>query len=164
MNINIESKDYDIVQLYSNFDSFRYSYCNYSISWDSVRETALASGEIVLYFKCASRVEERRRRRGRTNIYVRYLRPNIVLYYDIDNPLSEIKVKVIDKDTDSTPNILLIINILLAIDGPRYKLKNKLIPAVYRNGRKVIYINNNPPPRAFSKPVVDYIFEMDCDY
>ena len=28
----------------------------------------------------------------------------------------------------------------------------------------MIYVNNNPPPKAFSKPVVDHIFEADCDY
>jgi len=65
---------------------------------------------------------------------------------------------------DLTPNILLVVSILLAINDSRYELKNKLIPAVRRNGRKVIYVNKNPPPRVFSKPVVDYIFEIDYDY
>jgi len=129
-----------------------------------VRETALASGEVVPCPEYASKVEERRRKGGRTNIHVRYLRPNVILYHDINDPLSEIKARIIDKDADLTPNIYLVVGILLAIDGPRYELKNKLIPAVRRNGGKVIYVNKNPPPRAFSKPVVDYIFEMDCDY
>ena len=164
LNADIESKDCDVVQLHGNLDSFRCSYCSHSTSWDSVRETALASGEIVLCPECASRVEERRRRGGRTNIHIGHLRPNIVLYHDIDDPLSETKARVIDKDADSTPDALLVIGTSLAIDGPRYELKNKLIPAVRRNDGKVIYVNNNPPPRAFSKPVVDYIFEMDCDY
>ena len=100
----------------------------------------------------------------RINIYVRYLRSNVILYYDINDPLSEIKVRVIDKDADLTPNIFLVISILLAIDGPRYKLKNKLIPTIRRNNRKVIYVNNNPLSRVFSKSVVDYILEIDYDY
>jgi len=95
-----------------------------------VRETALASGEVVLYPECASKVEERRRKGGRTNIYIRYLRPNVILYHDINDPLSEIKARIINKDADLTPNIHLVVDISLAIDGPRYKLKNKLIPAV----------------------------------
>ena len=98
------------------------------------------------------------------NIHVGHLRSNIVLYHDIDDPLSETKAKIINEDSDSTSDVLLVIGTSLAIDGPRYELKNKLIPAIRRNGRKVIYVNNNPSPRAFSKPVVDYIFEMDCDY
>lgn len=129
-----------------------------------MRETALASGEIVSCPKYASKVEERRRRGGRTNIYIRYLRPNIILFHDINDPLSEVKARIINEDAELTPDILLVVGILLAIDGPRYELKNKLIPAVRRKGRKVIYVNNKPPPRAFFKPVVDYIFKIDCDY
>jgi len=128
-----------------------------------VRETALAFGEIVLCPECASRVEERRRRGGRTNIHVGHLRPNIVLYHDIDDPLSETKARIIDKDANSTPDALLVVDTSLAIDDPRYELKNKLISTIRQNGGKVIYVNNNPPPRAFSKLVVDHIFEMDCD-
>ena len=119
------------------------------MSQNNIRETAFAFGEIVLYLKYVSRVEERRRKGRRTNIYVSYLRPNIVLYYDINDPLSEIKVRIIDKDSDLTLNILLVISILLAIDGSKYELKNKLIPAVRRNNKKVIYVNNNPPPKVF---------------
>ena len=164
MNADIESKDCDVVQLYGNFESFKCFYCSYFTSWDGVRETALASRDIVICPECASRVEKLRRRGERTNIHIGHLRSNIVLYHDIDNPLSETKARIIDEDTDSTSDVLLVISTSLAIDGPRYELKNKLIPAICRNGRKVIYVNNNPPPRAFSKPVVDYIFEMDCDY
>lgn len=153
-----------MVQLHGNLDSFRCSYCSHFTSWDGVRETALASGEIVLCSECASRVEERRRKGGRTNIHVGHLRPNVVLYHDIDDPLSETKAAMIDKDANSKPDVLLVVGTSLAIDGPTYELKNKLIPAVRRNGGKVIYVNNNPPPKAFSKPVVDHIFEMDCDY
>ena len=129
-----------------------------------MRETALASGEIISCPECASKVEERRRRGGRTNIHVGHLRPNIVLYHDIDDPLSEAKARIIDEDADSTPDVLLVVGTSLAIDGPRYELKNKLIPAVRRKGGKVIYVNNKPPLRAFFKPVVDHIFEMDYDY
>ena len=129
-----------------------------------MRETALASGEVVPCPECASRVEERRRKGGRTNIHVGQLRPNVVLYHDIDDPLSENKARIIDKDAESLPDVLLVVGTSLAIDGPRYELKNRLIPAVRRNGGKVMYVNNHPPPKAFSKPVVDHIFEMDCDY
>ncbi len=96
-----------------------------------MRETALTSKEIVLYPKYALKVEERRRRGGRINIYVRYLRPNIILYHNINNPLSEVKARIINKDIELTPDILLIINTLLVINDLRYKLKNKLILVVY---------------------------------
>ncbi len=130
MNADIESKDCDVVQLHGNLDSFRCSYCSHFTSWDGVRETALASGEIVLCPECASKVEERRRRGGRTNIHVGHLRPNVILYHDIDDPLSEAKARIINEDAESTPDILLVVSTSLAIDGPRYELKNKLIPAV----------------------------------
>ncbi len=89
---------------------------------------------------------------GRTNIHVGDLRPNIVLYHDVDNPLSETKATMIDEDANSTPDVLLVVGTSLAIDGPTYELKNELIPAVRRNGGKVIHVNNNPPPRAFPSP------------
>ena len=164
LNADIESKDCIVVQLHGNLDSFRCSYCSHFTSWNDVRETALAAGEIVLCSECVSRVEKRRRKGGRTNIHVEHLRSNIVLYHDIDDPLSEIKARIIDEDANSTSNVLLIIDTSLIIDDPKYEFKNKLIPAVRRNNEKMIYVNNNPPPRAFSKPVFDNIFEMNCDY
>ena len=164
LNADVESEDCDVVQLYGNLDSFRCSYCNHFTSWNGVYETALASGEVIPCPECASRVKERRRKGGRTNIHVGQLRPNVVLYHDIDDPLSENKARIIDKDAESLPDVLLVVGTSLAIDGPRYELKNRLIPAVRRNGGKVMYVNNQLPPKAFSKPVVDHIFEMDCDY
>jgi len=95
-----------------------------------VRETALASGEILSCPECGSKVEERRRRGGRTNIHVGHLRPNIILYHDINDPLSDTKAEIIDKDANSTPDVLLVIGTSLAVDGPRKELKNRLIPAV----------------------------------
>ncbi len=95
-----------------------------------MREINLASGEIVSCPVYALKVEERRKRGGRTNIHVRYLRLNIVLYHDINDPLSEAKARIIDEDADLTPDVLLVVGISLAIDGLRYELKNKLIPAV----------------------------------
>ena len=62
------------------------------------------------------------------------------------------------------PDVLLVVGTSLAINGLKYKLKNRLIPVIHQNSGKVIYVNNNPPPKAFSKPVVDHIFEADCDY
>ena len=163
LNADIESRDCEVVQLHGNLDSLRCSYCSHFTSWDCVRETALASGEVVSCPECASRVEERRSRGKRTNIHIGYLRPNIVLYHDVDDPLSETKAKIIDQDANSKLDVLLVVGTSLTVDGPRYELKSNLIPAVRRSGGKVIYVNNNPPPRAFAKPVVDYIFEMDCD-
>ncbi len=85
------------------------------------------------------------------------------LFQDVDDPSSETKVRIIDKDANSKPDVLLIVGTSLAIEGPTNELKSKLIPAVRRNGGKVIYVNNNPSPRAFAKPMIDHIFEMNCD-
>ena len=97
------------------------------------------------------------------NIPVGHLRSNIILFNDMYNPLSERKARIIDNDAKSRPDILLIISTSLVVDGARYKLKNKLIPAIHHNKGKVIYINNNSPPKAFFKPVIDHILKMDCD-
>lgn len=74
-----------------------------------------------------------------------------LFYHNIDNPLSETKVRVIDKDVNSTSDVLLIIDTSLIIDSLRYELKNKLISAVHQNNEKVIYVNNNSSLRAFYK-------------
>ena len=164
LNADMESNDCNAVQLHGNLDALRCSYCRHLTSWNGAHERALASGEVVPCPECASRVEERRRRGGRTNIHTGYLRPNIVLFQDIDDPLGETKAKIIDKDASLRPDVLLVVGTSLAIEGPRYELKSKLIPAVRRNNGRVIYVNNKPPPRAFAKPVIDHIFEMDCDF
>ncbi len=163
LNADIESQHCDVVQLHGNLDSFRCSYCKHLTNWDSKHESALSSGEILSCPECESKVEIRRKNGGRTNIHVGHLRPNIVLLHDTDDPWSEVKASLIDKDSGSRPDVLLIVGTSLAIEGPRHELKTKLIPAIRRNGGKVIYINDKPPPRTFAKPVVDHIFEMDCD-
>ena len=129
-----------------------------------MREIVLAFEEIVLCSECASRVKERRKRKERTNIHVEHLRFNIVFYHDIDDLLNETKARIIDKDADSTSEILLIIDTSLIIDDSRYEFKNKLIPAIRRNDEKMIYVNNNSFSKAFFKLVIDYIFEINCDY
>jgi len=129
-----------------------------------VREIALAFEEIVSCSKCASKIEERRKREERTNIHVRHLRPNIVLYHDIDNFLNEIKARIINEDAKSTSNVLLIVDTSLIINDSRYELKNKLISTIRQKSKKIIYVNNKSPSKAFFKLVINYIFEMDCDY
>jgi len=129
-----------------------------------MREIVLAFREIVLCLECASRIEERRRREERTNIYVEHLRLNIVLYHDINDSLSETKARIIDKNANLTLDVFLVVNTLLIIDNSRHELKNKLISTICRNSKKIIYVNNNSFSRAFFKLVVDYIFEMNYDY
>lgn len=66
-------------------------------------------------------------KKKKTNIHVKYLRFNIVFYYDIDDFLSETKTKIINKDANLTLHVFLIIDTLLIIDNLKYKFKNKLI-------------------------------------
>lgn len=129
-----------------------------------MRKTIFAFKKILLCFKCASKIEERQRREERINIYVKYLRLNIVLYYDIDNSLSETKEKIINQDAKLTSNILLIVNILLVIDDSRFELKNKLISTIRQKSKKIIYINNKSSLKTFFKLIIDYIFEINCNY
>ena len=162
LNADMESEDCEVVQLHGNLDTLRCSSCGHSEAWDDVDEAALSSGKIVHCPKCTSRVEERRQQKRRTNIHVGHLRPNIVLFNDLD-PLDELKASIIDDDTASRPDLLLIMGTSLAVYGPRRELKDRLIPATRRNGGRVIYVNSQPPPTAFRKPVVDHSFVMDCD-
>ncbi len=92
------------------------------------------------------------------------MRLNIVLYYDIDNSLSETKEKIINQDAKLTSNILLIVNILLVIDDSRFELKNKLISTIRQKSKKIIYINNKSSLKTFFKLIIDYIFEINCNY
>ena len=62
---------------------------------------------------------------------MRHLQPNIVLFQDFNNSLSELKAKIINKDTNLKFDVLLIIGTLLIINDLRYKLKNKLILTVH---------------------------------
>lgn len=163
LDADMESEDCEVVQLHDNLEFFQCSYCRHLTSWDSIYEMALISGEVIPCPNCVSMLEERRTRGKRTNVHVGHLWPNIVLFHDIDDPLSERKASIIDNDTNSRPDVLLVIGTSLTINGPRYELKSKLIPAIHCKSEKVIYVNNRSPPKVFCKPVVDHIFEMDCD-
>ena len=70
-----------------------------------MREIVFTFEKIVLYFKCASRIKERRKKK--TNIHVEHLRLNIVFYHNINNLLNKTKTKVIDKDVNSTFDVFL---------------------------------------------------------
>ena len=164
LNADIEFKDCDVIQLHDNLNFFKCSFYSHFTSWDDVRENAFVFKEIVFCFECVSKVKERRRKRKRTNIYVKHLRFNIVFNHDIDDFLSEIKASVIDKDANLTFDVLLIVNTSLIINDSRYKFKNKLISTIRRNDEKIIYVNNNSFSRTFFKLVIDYIFEINCDY
>lgn len=94
-----------------------------------MREIVFVFEEIVLCFKCASRIKKNEKKK--TNIHVEHLRFNIIFYHDIDDLLNETKAIIINKNTNSTLDVLLIINISLIIDDSKYKFKNKLIFTIY---------------------------------
>lgn len=129
-----------------------------------MREIVFVFKKIVLYFECALKIKERRRKKEKINIHVEYLRPNIVFYHDINNFLNEAKARIINENAKSTSNVFLIIDISLIIDDSRYEFKNKLISTIRQKSEKVIYVNNKFFSKAFFKPVMNHIFEMNCDY
>ena len=163
LNADMISDNCEVVQLHGNLKDFRCTYCTHLTAWNSISEASLTSGKFLPCPNCESNREDRRRRDARTNIHIGNLRPNIVFFRDPDDPLSERKATLIDNDSKSRPDVLLIIGTSLAISGPKHELQRRLIPAVQDNGGVVIYINNDPPPKAFLKPAIDYIFKMDCD-
>ena len=151
-----------VVQLHDNLDSFQCSYCAHLTSWDGVYETVLVSEEEVSCLNCVSNWEEQQAKKKRT-IHAEHLQPNIVLFDNINDPLSDTKASIIDNDANLRPDILLIIETSLTVNGSMYKLKNKLILAIHHNNEKVIYVNNSPFQKPFCKPLIDHIFEMNCN-
>ena len=129
-----------------------------------MHEFTLACREILLYLECIWKVKEWQKKEQQMNIHVKHLQFNIVFFQDFNDSLSELKAKMINKDINSKPDVLLIMSTSLIINDLKYKLKNKLISTVYWNGGKVIYVNNNPPSKTFSKLIINYIFEMNCDF
>lgn len=163
LSTDLEPLSCELVQLHGNLESLRCSYCKFITDWNDAREIALVSGESLPCPNCSSRLEERQKEGRRAHIHVGYLRTNVVLYHETDDPWAEKKAIIIDSDSKSSPDVLLIIGTSLAVDGAKRELKHSLIPAIRHNGGKVIYINNKPPPKMFCKPMMDHIFEMDCD-
>lgn len=129
-----------------------------------MREIIFVFEKIILYFECALKKKKRRKKKKKMNIHVEYLRFNIVFFHNIDDFFNETKTRIIDENAKSTSNVLLIINTSLIINDSKYKFKNKLISTIRRKDEKMIYINNKFFSRAFFKFVIDYIFEMNCDY
>lgn len=163
LNIDLQKSDCEAVQLHGNLDFLRCTYCSQQVEWTSVDHTILLSGQLIQCPRCQSKLDERRLRGARTNIHVGYLRPNVVLFGDDDDPSSERKAEFIEQDGALQIDLLLIMGTSLAIHGVKSALKTTFIPAAHRSGGKVVYVNNVQPPRAFCKPVVDFVFEMDCD-
>jgi NAD-dependent SIR2 family protein deacetylase len=163
LNNNLGFDDCEVVQLHGNLDSLRCTSCRYRTDWDEVDQMTLLSGKNIPCLQCTSIVEERRARGARTNIHVGSLRPNIVFLHEYDDPSGERKAELIDQDSNLKVDMLLIIGTSLAIDGVKQVVGSTFIPAVRRSGGKVVYVSNVRPPKAFCKPKVDFIFEMDCD-
>ena len=163
LNVDLQLNDCKAVQLHGNLDSLRCTFCGQCTEWTSVDQTILLSGKTIPCPECTSRLELRRIKGARTNIHVGSLRPNIVFFGDYDDPSSERKAELMRQDGALEPDVLLIIGTSLTIDGIKSALRTIFIPAVRRSGGKVVYVNNVQPPKAFSKPRVDYIFQMDCD-
>ena len=159
----MKSENCEVIQLHNNLDFFWCSYCRHLTSWDDIYKTAFIFKEVVSCLNCTSRLEEQWTREKRTNIHVKHLQLNIVLFHDIDNSLSERKASIIDNDTNLRPDVLLVISTSLTINSSRYELKSKLILTIHCNSEKVIYVNNRPFLKVFCKPVVDHIFKMNCN-
>lgn len=163
LNADMKFKNCEMIQLHDNLEFFWCSYCKHMTSWNSIYEMTLIAEEIISCSNCVSMLEEWWTREKRTNIYVKHLWSNIVLFYNIDDSLSKRKVNIIDNDANSRSEILLVIDTSLTINDLRYELKSKLISATHHNNEKIIYINNRSSLKVFCKSVVDHIFEINCD-
>lgn len=117
----------------------------------------------ILCLQCTSIVEKRRIKEAKTNIYVDFLRSNIIFLYDVDNLLSKQKIELINQDNNLKTHILLIIEILLIIDRVKKVIESIFILAIHCSNRKVVYVNNVRSSQVFYKLKVDFIFEIDCD-
>ena len=157
----MDSNDCEAVQLHSDLESFQCTYCSHLTSWNCVDEMTLSFRKNISCSECISIQEEQWRKRKRMNISVEHLQLNIILFDNIHDSLSKRKARIIDNDAKLKSDILLIISTSLVVNSTRYKLKNKLISAICHNKGKIIYINNNSPPKAFFKPVTDHILEMN---
>lgn len=155
LNANMKFKNCEMIQLHDNLNFFWCSYCRHLTSWNDIK--------IISCLNCASRLEEWQTRKKKTNVHVEHLWPNIVLFHDINDFLSEKKASIIDNDVNSRFNVLLVIDTSLTIDSSRYKLKSKLILAIHCNSEKIIYVNNRSSLKTICKSIVDHIFEMNCD-
>ena len=147
--------------LHGSLSGLRCGICTKLCSWElESRETATLSGSAP---DCPSCVEysAKRRNRGRRELAIGRLRPDIVLYGE-EHPNANLIAPLITHDLGLGPDFLLIMGTSLKVHGLKVMVK-EFAKAVHVRGGKVVFVNQTKPPESTWGEFIDYWVEWDCD-
>lgn len=151
----------EVVLLHGSLVDLRCGLCGKISSWSEAdRESATLSGQAP---DCPSCTEYNAHRtgRGRRELAVGRLRPDIVLYGE-EHPHANLVGPLITHDIGLGPDVLLIMGTSLKVHGLKIMVK-EFAKAVHSRGGTVVFVNRTKPPESTWGDVIDYWVEWDCD-
>ncbi|KAI9807430.1 MAG: hypothetical protein M1833_000175 [Piccolia ochrophora] len=154
----------EVVQLHGDLDVLRCGLCASLSSWDEAdRELAFLNGEAPECDACNSKNEDRQKR-GKREISVGQLRPNVVLYGE-EHPSAQLLSPITTHDLSLSPDVLLIMGTSLRVHGLKVLVREfaKAVHARKGGKGKVVFVNNTKPSESVWSDVIDYWINMDCD-
>lgn len=151
----------EVVLLHGSLVDLRCGLCGKLSSWSEAdRESATLSGQAP---DCPSCTEYNAHRtgRGRRELAVGRLRPDIVLYGE-EHPHANLVGPLITHDIGLGPDVLLIMGTSLKVHGLKIMVK-EFAKAVHSRGGTIVFVNRTKPPESTWGDVIDYWVEWDCD-
>ncbi|CAG8961712.1 hypothetical protein HYFRA_00006252 [Hymenoscyphus fraxineus] len=151
----------EVVLLHGSLVDLRCGLCGKLSPWSEAdRESATLSGQAPDCPYCTE-YNAHRTGRGRRELAVGRLRPDIVLYGE-EHPHANLVGPLITHDIGIGPDVLLIMGTSLKVHGLKIMVK-EFAKAVHGRGGTVVFVNRTKPPESTWGDVIDYWVEWDCD-
>ncbi|KAI8913376.1 DHS-like NAD/FAD-binding domain-containing protein [Gorgonomyces haynaldii] len=159
VGLDLQGKQAHVVQLHGDLDSVICTLCSFSQPFsDSVRDE-FSLGQAPTCPRC-DKLNQDRIIRGRRQISVGTLRPNIVLYNE-HHKQGDMIADLLQKDLNNQPDIVIVMGTSLKIVGIKRMIKD-FANIVHERGGHLVFINLDPPSKEFDG-IFDFFVQMKCD-
>ncbi|KAL9114484.1 MAG: hypothetical protein Q9227_001565 [Pyrenula ochraceoflavens] len=152
----------EVVQLHGDLDSLRCNLCHNTCNWSDADTEIFLQGEAPICQSCHAKSEDRRNR-GKREMSVGLLRPNIVLYNEA-HPFDQLLAPIPPYDVFQSPDVMIIMGTSLKVHGLQ-KLIREFAKSIHsrKNKGRVIFVNRTRPAESVWSDVIDDWVSMDCD-
>ncbi|KAK3370951.1 DHS-like NAD/FAD-binding domain-containing protein [Lasiosphaeria ovina] len=160
LRLQDNNRGVECVLLHGSLRRLRYSNCLGTYCWDKCdRETETLAGQEPLCPGCAE-ISDARTAAGKRATAIGTLRPDIVLYDELD-PRADLISAIARRDLLLLPDVLLIMGTSLTTHGVKNLVKD-FAKAIHKRAGKVVFVNLTEPATSWDG-VIDYWVEWDCD-
>ena len=153
----------EVVQLHGDLRLLRCTLCQQTCEWEDRHSARLSAGKAPTCQLCTAANQDRQDR-GKREIKIGTLRPNVVLYGE-EHPSADAVGEITASDLTLNPDVLLILGTSLHVHGLKTMVKEfaKAVHAKAGGRGKVVFVNLTRPSDSIWKGVLDYWVSMDCD-